>query len=46
MAPHDPTTPEDLIEDFLRLEKRIKELGEELEDLAGSIRSSRERTPR
>lgn len=39
MAPHDPTTLEKLMEDFLRLDERVKELGKQIEEL-------RERTPR
>ncbi len=33
MAPHDPTKLEDIIEDFLKLEERVKELGQQIEEL-------------
>jgi hypothetical protein len=33
MAPHEPVKPEDMIEDFLKLEEHVKELGKQIEEL-------------
>jgi hypothetical protein len=33
MAPHEPTKLEDMIEVFLELEERVKELGKQIEEL-------------